>query len=281
MASSTESNPLPAQETTCPICFHRLPLQKSEHVYHTCCGQVICDGCVIGKMRTQLKEPQPQFKELGRIIEGTTPEEEQFRLIKKYGNHIYVCPYCRAPFPEDWEEGLQRLYDRIEVRDDRDYTIAVNQLGSYYSSGEHGLPQNLKKAEELFTKAYDLGNPDAAWHLYLLYHNYYPNQNEKEKKYLVRGEMIGNMECTSVLAKLACDSGNGEECARLCMKAALLGEDTSNLLQCYRHNLLSKDDLATTLRAIQAVKDEVTTKRRDFAHRFKEFCERIGITNQY
>ena len=272
MASSSESDVLlPSHETTCPICFHRLPLQKSEHVYHTCCGQVICDGCVIGQQRTQLKEPQ--FKELGIMIEDTTPEEEQFRLIEQHGNSIYVCPYCRAPFPKGAEELLQRLYDRIEVRNDRDYTIAVNQLGAYYRTGKHGLPQNLKKAEELFTKAYDLGNPDAAWHLYLLYHNYYPNQNEKEKKYLVRGEMIGNMECTSVLAKLACDSGNGEECARLCMKAALLGEDTSNLLQCYRHNLLSKDDLATTLRANQALKDEVTTKRRDFAKRYEQFCD--------
>ena len=89
------------------------------------------------------------------------------------------------------------------------------------------------------------------------------------------------MSCTTVLAKLACDSSNGKECARLFMKATLVGDDTSNLLKCYRHNLLSKDDLATTLRAIQAVKDEVTTKQRDFSYRFKEYCERIGINNQY
>ena len=190
-------------------------------------------------------------------------------------------PLLSCPFPEGDEEILQRLYDRIEVRNDRDYTMAVNQLGSYYRTGEKGLPQNLKKAEELYTKASDLGDPDAAWHVYLLYHTHYPNQNEKEKKYLVRGEMLGSLECTSVLAMLACDSGNGEECARLCMKAALLGEDTSNLFKCYRHNLLSKDDLATTLRAIQAVKDEVTTKQRDFAYRFKEFRNAAGINNEY
>ena len=93
--------------------------------------------------------------------------------------------------------------------------------------------------------------------------------------------MLGSMSCTTVLAKLACDSSNGKECARLFMKATLVGDDTSNLLKCYRHNLLSKDDLATTLRAIQAVKDEVTTKQRDFSYRFKEYCERIGINNQY
>ena len=153
MASSAESDPLPSQETTsipssvsqecepessshpeCPICYHGLPLKKIEHVYHACCGQVICNGCMVGKQRTQLKESQ--LKELGIIVEDTTPEEEQFRLIKEYGSQIYVCPYCRASAPDSDEEQvynkeiLQRLYDRIEIRDDRDYTIALNQLGS-------------------------------------------------------------------------------------------------------------------------------------------------------
>ena len=297
-----ESDPLPSQETTlipssvsqegepepsshrdCPICYHRLPIDAGEHVYHTCCGQVICKGCVIGKLRTQLKEFQPQFKELGRIIEGTTPEEEQFRLIEKHGSNIYVCPYCRTPPPDDEQESLQRLYDRIEICNDRDYTIALNQLGSHYKTGQQGLPRNLTKAEELYKKAYDLDDPDAAWNLYFLYHEYYHDKKEKERKCLLRGEMLGNLECTQVLAKRAycdserayCDSGyNMENFVRLCVKSVRLGGDTDDiddLWWCYRENLLSKNAVATTLRANQALKDEVTTERRDFANRYEQF----------
>lgn len=281
MASSTEPDPLPSQECEpessshrdCPICYHRLPIKEAEHVYHSCCGQVICNGCVVGKQRTLLKESQPQFKDLGRIIEGTTPEEEQFRLIEEHGNNIYVCPYCRTPPPDDEQEFLQRLYDRIEIRNDRDYTIAVSTLGYYHEHGHHGLPQNLTKAEELYKKAYDLDDPGAAWNLSCLYRDHYSDQKEKEMEYLLRGEMLGHYKCIQFLSKCAHDSGNLEEFTRLWMKVVCLGADTSILLDCYRVNLLSKDDLATTLRANQAVKNEVETKRRDFANRYEHFCD--------
>lgn len=295
MASSLESNLQPSQEGTksqipssvsqecepessrpeCPICFHVLPLRRSESVYHSCCGQVICHGCVVGTQRTQLKEPQPQFKELGRIIEGTTPEEEQFRLIKKYGNSIYICPYCRAPLPKNEEEGLQRLYTRIEIRN-HDYTLAVNAVGRCYMEGQYGLPQNFTKAEELFKKALDLDDPQAASNLYHLYHQHYPDQKEKAMEYLVRGEQLGHSMCMKILALEALHLDNWEEATRLYVKLARLGEweHTRNLSMFYQHKLLSKDVLASTLRANQSVKDELKTKRRDFAKRFMEFCDR-------
>ena len=290
MASSAKSDPTSSQETTlipssvyqefepeassrreCPICYHGLPIDTGEHIYHTCCGQIICHGCAIGKQRTQLKESQ--FKKLGIIVEDTTPEEEQFRLIKEHGNNIYICPYCRTPPPFGDQELLQRLYDRIEIRNDRDYTIALIQLGSYYNNGERGLPQNLTKAEELYKEAYDHDDPVAAWNLSCLYRNHYSDQKEKEKEMecLLRGEMLGDIKCIQVLAKCAHDSGNMEEFTRLWMKVVCLGGDTSILLDCYRVNLLSKDDLATTLRANQAVKNELETKRRDFASRYAQF----------
>ena len=286
MTSSAESDPLPSQETTldpssvsqecepesshreCPICYHRLPLKKIEHVYHACCGEVICNGCVVGKQRTQLKEPQ--FKELGFNIEDTTPEEGQFCLIELFGMKIYVCPYCRAPPPQSEQELLQRIYDRIEIRNDRDYTIALNQLGTHYKDGECGLPQNLKKAEELFKEAYDLDDPVAAWNLYCIYDN-----EEKEVECLQRGEMLGSVDCIQELAIHAYDSGNMENFARLCVKSVRLGgtDDIDDLWWCYQENLLSKDVVAATLRANQALKDEVTTKRRDFANRYEQFCD--------
>ena len=146
------------------------------------------------------------------------------------------------------------------------------QLGSYYIDGEHGLSQNLTKAEELYKKAYDLDDSDAAWSLYCLYRDHYPGQKEREIEYLQRGEMLGHYKCTLFLAGHPCNSDDKEETARLCMKAVCLGgEGVTILLSLYRMNLLSKDDLATTLRANQAAKDEIETKRRDFASRYAQF----------
>ena len=184
-----------------------------------------------------------------------------------------VCPYCRALTYEESEE-IQRLYNRIEICDNRDYTLALNQLGSYYNNGECGLSQNLTKAEELYKQSYDLDFPPAAWNLYCLYHIHYPDQKEKAREYLQRGEILGNLECTQVLAAQAHNSGDMENFARLCVKSVRLGGDTddiNNLWWCYRQNLLSHDVVATTVRANQALKDEVTTERRDFANRYEQF----------
>ena len=272
---SQQLSTIPSPRRECPICYHVLPFDTGEHFYHSCCGQVICNGCVVGTQRARLKE-------LGRIIEGTTPIEEQFRLIKKHG--IKLCPYCRAASPTTDEEQLQRLYNRIENRNDRDYTIALFQLASCYEDGDYGLPQNLTKAEELYQEAYDLDDHDAALNLYFLYHNHYPDQQKKAREYLVRGEMLGNIGCILALANLALKSQNTEEYARLCVKAVRSGEDICSLMRCYKLKLLSKNDLVATMCANQKVKKEVKTEGRDFANRYEQFCElslqqRIGMNN--
>jgi len=62
----------------------------------------------------------------------------------------------------------------------------------------------------------------------------------------------------------------------VCQVSRLGGDtdDINNLWWCYQENLLLKDVVAATLRAHQTVKDEVTTKRRDFAKRFQQLMRR-------
>ena len=245
--SSREETELPPRQEY-PICD--LPLTNSQSSYFPCCGRVICYSCVIGRERAELKE-------IGEIIEGITPEEEQCILISQNGSSL--CPFCRSKGAENDEEHLQFLYNRIKARNDRDYTRALIHLGSRYKNGQNGLPQDIVKAEELYQQAYDLDDPHAAARLADLYRDYYPDQKEKKMKYLQRGDMLGNVYCTEILAELANDSVNYDEMARLCMKAARLGNDNcmEYVFGWYREGeeFLSKDDLATTLRAHQAVND--------------------------
>ena len=93
-------------------------------------------------------------------------------------------------------------------------------------------------------------------------------------EYARRGETLGNVGCIKKLFDLAVDSKNYTEVTRLSMKAARLGTDTArdNLMELYKVSeaqLLSKDDLATTLRAHQAINDEIKTLQRGFAKRFQ------------
>ena len=87
--------------------------------------------------------------------------------------------------------------------------------------------------------------------------------------------MLGNVYRTEILAELVNDSVNYDEMARLCMKAARLGNDNcmEYVFGWYREGeeFLSKDDLATTLQAHQAVNDEMKTPGQEFAKRFDQF----------
>ena len=68
---------------------------------------------------------------------------------------IVVCPFCRTRVPTNDKEFLKRLWEQIDEYND---PKAMQILGEYYIEGEHGLTKNLKKAEELHHRVYDLGD---------------------------------------------------------------------------------------------------------------------------
>ena len=258
----------------CPICCHVLPIANNESVYNPCCGKIICNGCIVGRQRAQLENT-------GYIVDGITPEEKQFMLIMDHWSN--VCPFCRSKDPEDEEGYLERLLNRINICNDEDYTVALIKLGFYHLRGKGGLPQSIQKAEELFQQAYDLDNPDAAWHLFKLYERHHPDQKEKKMEYVRQGETLGDFACVLVLGDLAYKSNNYAEFTRLCMKGGRLGDDNArdnlmdNFTELSKAQLLSKDDLAITLRAHQAVNDEMKTVQRGYGKRFHIFRQLVGL----
>ena len=115
----------PPQYGDCPICFIRLPFMGSGRRYHSCCGKIICSGCCHADV----------YDNHGNIIIG-----------KK-------CSFCRTPFPTSEASDIKRLKKRTEVGD----VYAFFLMGSYYSNGLHGLPQDSAKAIELWHKAGKFG----------------------------------------------------------------------------------------------------------------------------
>ena len=275
-AATTEPPPPPTASTStedphdeCMLCCYPLPRKKNESGYYPCCGEVICNGCIIAQKRTlvigtNVKKP----------IKGSKEEELEFIAIFE-SKQIIVCPFCRAKKATNSKEFVKRLWKRIDEYND---PRAMRLLGGAYLKGEQGLSKNLKKTKELYQRAYDLGDLIAARNLFVLYTNNIPD-SILARKYLEEGAQRGHVHCMAYLADIAFKSGNYEAAARQYMIAARSGDDQAmhNLMVCYRDSggsVVSKEDLATTLHAHKAANDKRKSEPREYAMRHKTFEEK-------
>ena len=83
----------PPSGEECPICMLPMPhcctgACNLNMVYYTCCGKVICGGCILAS-----------FKEM------------------KKGSMKRCCPFCRIPNPKTDKELLKRLKNRMKLDD--------------------------------------------------------------------------------------------------------------------------------------------------------------------
>ena len=110
----------PPQKEDCPICFLYLPALGTGKKYNSCCGKIICSGCI-------------------HAVKGMDNDQ--------------LCSFCRTPFPASDEEAIERIEKRIEVGD----AAAMHNLGCGYAQGLGGLPLDYAKAVELWHQAGELG----------------------------------------------------------------------------------------------------------------------------
>ena len=132
-----------------------------------------------------------------------------------------LCPFCRAKEPRNSKEHLKRMWKRIDEYNDPE---AINLLGGTYLRGHHGLSKNLKKAEELLQRSYDLGDPNAAYILASIYHEHIHDE-ARMVQYLEEGGRRGDVDCNYRLGVRAAESGNHEEAKQHLMAAACAGDD--------------------------------------------------------
>ena len=277
-AAPTESPPSPPTSAEdphdeCVLYCYPHPVKEKESTYKPCCGELICRGCIIAQHRTliigtNVKKP----------MKGSKEEELEFMTILA-SEQVIVCPFCRAKEPSNPKEHLKMLWERIdEYKDPK----AMVLLGDGYLKGVHGLSKNLKKSEKSYQQAYDLGDHTAAYAMANLYTEEIPDQ-ARMIKYLEEGVKRNNASCMNNLAVRASEFGNHEKSKRLYMMAARSGDEMAmnNLMKKYRTpgSVVSKDDLATTLRAHKAVHDAEKSEPREYAKRQRDFREKVMGTN--
>ena len=107
---------MPTQLDECPICFLRMPSLDTGRRCNTCCGKVICSGC---------------------IHAGAMVGDDK------------LCPFCRAPAVISDEEGIERMKKRMEVGD----PIAMHYLACGLPQRQIIIVQLSKESQFILLKS--------------------------------------------------------------------------------------------------------------------------------
>ena len=224
----------------CPICFQPLPLFGKQAAFHSCCGKIICVGCMYAMK-----------------------EESRGR-----GKIESLCAFCRTPAPSPDEEIIKQIKKLMEAGN----ADAFYNLAGYYAGGIKGMPRDFAKANELYLRAGELGCAEGYYNLGHSYDNGEGVEVDKKKAtyFYELAAMNGD-----VLARhnLGCDEGNAGNIYRACnhfILAANAGckRSLDNVKAGFMRGFITKDEYANTLRAYQQRHDEMKSDDRDKAEAF-------------
>ena len=222
--------PPPREE--CPICFLPRPFDDGETTYFSCCGKVICCGCIYA------------------VIEA-----DKRRL----------CPFCRTHMDISNEDYIERLKKRVEGDD----AVAIRNLGSYYYYGVYGLRQNYRKANKLFLRAGGLGDATAYCNIGYAYDlgEGVERDTRKAKYYYEIAAVGGDIISRNNLGCLEAQEGNMDRAMKHFIISAAAGHDKSlkAMQQGYLDCHATKDDFEKALRAHKESKDEMKSEQREAA----------------
>ena len=205
----------------CPICTLPLSLDQLKSTMMACCSKVICLGCWYANRNRQIE----QRRELS-------------------------CPFCREPIPENDEEYETRRMKRAEAND----PIAMS-----YEGIQQNNEGNYRSAFEYLTKAAELGESCAHYHLACLYHGGEGVEKDKGKEvfHWEKAAIAGHPVARHNLGVHEWNSRNIERAVKHWIIAATQGDDDSikKLMEGFKKGYVEKEELAVALRAHHAAVD--------------------------
>jgi len=213
----------------CPICMVPLPLDSTKSIMWSCCSKIICNGCAY----------------------ANDLREEEAKLG-------HSCPFCRKPVPSTDKQCDKQMMKRIAAND----PVAMRQKGiEQYEKGDY------RRAFEYYTRAAELGDAAAKYGLGRMYEfgKGVEKDEGKEIHYLEEASIGGHPSARRALGWKEWYIGNSERALKHFSLGAKLGDDDSieMLMIAFKSGLVSKDDLASALRAHQAAVDATKSPPRD------------------
>jgi len=227
----------PPPNEDCTICFQLLPSLITGSKYQSCCGKVICSGCIHA----------PVYDNQGNEVDN-----------KK-------CPFCRTPRPESAAETNERREKRIEAND----PIAIDNQGCWYKYGKYGYPIDHKKALELHHRAGELGHAKAYTNIGACYDNGQGVEADKKKAihYFELAAMDGCIISRHNLGINEGKAGNLDRALKHFIIAVKDGHNESlqNIKQLYSNGFVPKEDYMKALQSYQEYLGEIKSVQRDKA----------------
>jgi len=222
----------PSERGECPICFLPRPLTCDQRAYFSCCGKIICAGCMLAA-----------FKADARML----------------------CPYCRGPRRISDREIVDRIKKRVALGD----ASAMLDLAGNYHQGICGLPQNYNKSNKLLYRAGELGCAEAYHNLAVAHCRGLgvERDEKKEKYYWELAAMGGNVSARYNLGHLEYSAGNVSRALKHWMIAARAGHDKAlaAIRGRYMSGQATKGDFEKALRAHKHARDEMKSEQREEA----------------
>eukprot|EP00985_Skeletonema_marinoi_P020430 scaffold12160_cov75-Skeletonema_marinoi.AAC.2 len=216
----------------CPICMIPLSLDLDKAIMHSCCSKTICKGCAYAN-------------EIREVEASLCP----------------FCPFCRQPVPQ--EGSNKNRMKRIEAND----PIAITHEG--IKQDEKG---EYSSAFEYYTKAAQLGDAEAHYQLSILYHHGHGIEKDmgKEIYHSEEAAIGGHPSARYNIGVNEGNNGNIERAVKHWIISANLGHDGSikSLMTTYREGFVSKEDLASALRAHKTAVDANKSTQRNLAEEF-------------
>ena len=232
---------LPPRPVDCPICHIQLPYLSSGKVYMTCCGRVICRGCI------------HTFQTESDDRDGS------------------LCVFCKVPMPDSDEEIVKRYAERIVLHDSGDSACT---LGCFYQSGMFGLPQSYSKALRLYNWAtHYLLSTEASCNIADAYDRGLGVERDYEKAWLYYefATMSGNVQARYNLGVSEMLVGNTERALKHFMIAVKISGCNESLKKIKQLNMnlhATNQEYLEALRAYNAHLFKIESPRRDRAAAF-------------
>ncbi len=229
----------------CPICCLPLPLDLETSSFMSCCGNSICNGCVLANALSNRNDIA----------------------------NAKICPFCRSSYYDnDVEESDRRKMKRIEAN----HPATLTHVGTtkHYRKGDY------KGAFEYWTKAAELGNSEAHYKLACLYgKGEYVDKDEKKYVYHSEKAAIGGHPIARHnLAEIELKHGRFNRAVKHWTIASKLGYDYSLevLRKNFRRGYVSEKEFEAALRGNQAANEATKSWEREEVERVLRKQEKKG-----
>ena len=237
----------PPPREDCPICFLPLPLDPRQSAFKSCCGKLICIGCVYAMALEGVKRGKKK-EELG------------------------MCAFCRMPLSNLDEERIKQLTKQIEKGSGK----ACCDLAKGYANGSNGMPQDTSKANELYLKAGELGCSHGYYNLGCSYLSGMGVEVDKvkAKHYFELSAMMGDVYARFFLGYLEAEAGNTQRAFKHFILSAKCGckDSLSTVKSGFMDGDVTKEEYESTLRAYHNRHAEMKSDMRDIATNIPGIC---------